>query len=465
MKRNIVTEQLADLLHREWHLTNSDANNNDHLINSSHPQALSRKTSDHNNQQQSLPIITTTDYSDSLASAVLHVSQALFKPRRSSETGYDTEGGIDTDADSLEQHRRHHRSATNVYEISPRIPPRRPILLESSKQLSNGLSQRRASHENHLTVHQSASFVQNHDEREENASRKDAMHRRHIRSSRRVPQLSVTHNHGAHEEHSTAVPRHHELLDGASKRKPLRLVFVRHSERVNQVLGTYWFLKAFESGNYAAYDPLLPKALPQRHSHHAYEFDVPLTLHGLKLARHTGTSMLQANIVPDVCLSSSALRCIQTSERLLTGLNASARIPIRVEPGLFECPHQHQKVIDSFMTKSELIENGYNIKLEYKPLISKIDTPESLADYFDRCSTVMRGIVNRYGHRGGTVLIVTHAPGLLALTSAIKGKRPDQETFYRAVGKYPPLAMYIAEYDGKQWKHSEEPFSFSPLVS
>ena len=44
-----------------------------------------------------------------------------------------------------------------------------------------------------------------------------------------------------------------------------------------------------------------------------------ILVHGLKLARHTGSAMLRANIVPDVCLSSSALRCIQTSERLLTG--------------------------------------------------------------------------------------------------------------------------------------------------
>jgi broad specificity phosphatase PhoE len=139
------------------------------------------------------------------------------------------------------------------------------------------------------------------------------------------------------------------------------------------------------------------------------------------------------------------------------------RIEIRIEPGLFECPHLSQKIVDSFMTKTELADNGYNIKLEYKPLIQKVDAPESLDDYFNRCVIVMRGIIDRYSHHGGTVLIVTHAPGLLALTDAIKGKRPDHETFYRTVATYPPLAMYTAEYDGTKWKLSEQPFSITPV--
>lgn len=144
-------------------------------------------------------------------------------------------------------------------------------------------------------------------------------------------------------------------------------------------------------------------------------------------------------------------------------MNCAARVPIRVELGLFECPHVHQKIVDSFMNKTELAENGYNIKLEYKPLVSQINVPESLDDYFDRAVTVMRGIVDRYGHRGGTILIVTHAPGLLAFSSAIKGIRPNRDSFYRTVGAYPPLAMYIAEYDGTEWKHSEQPFSLTPF--
>ena len=137
------------------------------------------------------------------------------------------------------------------------------------------------------------------------------------------------------------------------------------------------------------------------------------------------------------------------------------RVSIHIEPGLFECPHFNYKVVDSFMTKQELIENGYNIKSQYQPVIEKVNVPESLDEYFDRCVTVMHGIIERYGHRGGTVLIVTHAPGLLALTDAVKGIRSNHNGFYRTVATYPPLATYVIEYDGTKWKHSEQPFSFA----
>jgi broad specificity phosphatase PhoE len=145
------------------------------------------------------------------------------------------------------------------------------------------------------------------------------------------------------------------------------------------------------------------------------------------------------------------------------GMDRTDHVQIRIEPGLFECPHLNHKIVDSFMTKKELVENGYKIKVEYKSLIQKIDVPESLDQYFDRCFTVMRGIIDRYGHHGGTVLIITHAPGLYALTDAIKGTRPNSETFYRTVATYPPLAVYISEYDGNKWKHSEQPFTINPL--
>ncbi|UJR25015.1 hypothetical protein I4U23_006376 [Adineta vaga] len=463
-----MTEKLIDTMHREWHLTNSDANNNDHNSHLSHPHSLSHKLADHNNQKHSLPLITTTDYSDPTELAVLHVAQALFRPRKSSDTGYDTEGGIPTSDFSPKHHRQHHHHSTNnVYEslVSPKLPTRRSVLQHPAEELPSFLSQRRASHEHHLTVQQSASFVQNHSDKD--LSHRDNNRRRHIRHSRRIPQSpssSSAENHEVYGTHASTIPRHHGALANVSTRRPLRLVFMRHSERVNQALGAHWFMKAFESGSYKVYDPLLPEALPKRGSHHAYEYDVPLTINGLKNARHTGRAMFNAHIVPDVCLSSSALRCIQTSERVLTGMNSSARIPIRVEPGLFECPHHNYKVAESFMTKTELTENGYNIKLEYKTLIPKINAPESLDEYFDRSVTVMHGIVNRYAHRGGTILIVTHAPGLLALTDAIKGIRPNKEMFYRTVATYPPLALYIAEYDGARWKHSEQPFSLTSLA-
>lgn len=201
-------------------------------------------------------------------------------------------------------------------------------------------------------------------------------------------------------------------------------------------------------------------------------------VNGLQYARATGRTMMQNNLLVDLCLTSNALRCVQTCERILTGrdfdLNSKQnlvlfwfqlgmdrrdRVPLRIEPGLFECPHYNQRIADSFMSKKELMDNRYNIKHDYKPIVSKVTVPETLDNYFDRSTVVMRAIIDRYGPYGGTLLLVTHAPGLLALTDALKGLRSQTETFYRNVSLFPPLAMYVAEYDGGKWKFSDQPFN------
>ena len=74
----------------------------------------------------------------------------------------------------------------------------------------------------------------------------------------------------------------------------------------------------------------------------------------------------------------------------------------------------------------------------------------------------MREIIEKYGPHGGTILIATHAPGLLALTNGMKGLKTNTETFYRTVSMFPPLAMYVAEYDGAKWRYSGQPFNLVP---
>lgn len=144
---------------------------------------------------------------------------------------------------------------------------------------------------------------------------------------------------------------------------------------------------------------------------------------------------------------------------MIPGIERQNSVPIRVEPGIFECPHFNSKVADSFMTKDELLDSGFNIKRDYAPVHKKIQVPESLLQYYDRCTTVMRTIIDRYIPFGGTVLLVTHAPGLLALTEALKGNRPNQDTFYRTVAAYPPLSMHVATYDGAKWRITSQPFN------
>ncbi|CAF1120093.1 unnamed protein product [Rotaria sp. Silwood1] len=472
-----MVDNLADVMHRELYLTNSDAtnvnNNNISSNRSLQPHALSRKISDHknnnnnnnNNSQhqhahqqsiQSPPIITTTDYS---YPSSLSVMPALHKlsHHQSLNSGYDTDGAV---ASSKSISKRHHK-ISNGYEhfVSPRLPPRQSRA-PSSQQLPTLGLRKSLPQQNFLTVNPSLNMAQNYDDRDDEFNHENDADHRHVRFNLHTHRSSSPGKaHGAHGTHSPTISRHDGVLANTSSGRPLRFIFMRHSERANQALGSDWFIRAFRTGTYKAYDQNLPIILPKRRFDQAYEFDAPLTVRGLKNARETGRAMVNSNLTVDVCLSSSALRCIQTCERILSGMNRREEIPIRIEPGLFECPHLNHKIVESFMTKKELLDNGYNIKVEYKPLIPKIDVPESLEEYFHRCFTVMHGIINRYASYGGTILIVTHAPGLLALTDAVRGIRTNQENFYRTVAGYPPLAVYITEFDGKKWKHSEQPFS------
>ncbi len=292
-QKKSMVDNLTDMMYREWNLTNSD-NNSAHTNRSSHSHPISRKLSDHNNNNnnnnshngqhhhshqhqqlaQSPPMITTTDYSDPTNLPVMHVSQALFN-RKSANTGYDTDGGIGTTGITI---RRHH-SSSNGYEhlVSPRLPSKRSRT-KPSQQLPVMPSQRRPSQEIHLTVNPSSGIVQNYEDKDEESIYGNDTHRRHILHSRRIPHSSsATQIHGAHTTHSATIPRHNGALAAIASARPLRLLFMRHSERANQALGSNWFIKAFRTGSYQFYDPNLPKALPKRRFDQAYEFDVPLT--------------------------------------------------------------------------------------------------------------------------------------------------------------------------------------------
>ncbi|CAF2071450.1 unnamed protein product [Rotaria magnacalcarata] len=472
-----MVDNLTDTMHHELNMINSDGsgvNSDSNNYGSSrflHSNAISRNISDHNsnnihyqysNQKsmQTHPIARTADYSN--ASLLRVPITRTSSNRQNLLSGYDTDGAIQKSRTIV----RHSHRSDHGYEhlVSPRLSSKRFTQPPSSPSqqfpaLSTPQSQ---AQQDYLTVKPSISIMHSHENIGEELSQVSDANRLHTRLSRHLNQSSSpAQQYSASTNRFPTISRHDAVLAASISGQSLRLIFMRHSERANQALGADWFSKAFRTNTYKAYDQNLPIVLPRRRFYDAYEFDTPLTVRGLKAARRTGLSMLNSNLTVDVCLSSVALRCIQTCERVLSGMNRREQIPIRVEPGLFECPHLNQKVVDSFMTKTELLENGYHIKVEYKPLVQKIYAPESLDEYFHRCSTVMRGIIDRYGNHGGTVLIVTHAPGVLALTDAIKGIRTNQADFYHTVATYPPLAAYIAEYDGANWRYSEQPFSIS----
>jgi hypothetical protein len=284
-----MVDYLTDQMSHAWNLINSDANNDNHSgsVNRLSPtHSLARKLSDHNSnhsnnngqhhrhhQHQKLthspPMITTTDHSDRSSLDALRVLQA--SPRRkTSDAAYDTDGGIGTIA-SISKSPRHNNTLEHF--VSPRLPARR------SKQIPVvPPRQHSALQQTHLAVSRSHSPSHNHDDKDEELVYDGDVRRRHIRLSRRIPQRpSSTKNHGTHLTHPSTISRHDGALAATTSGQPFRLVFMRHSERVNQALGPGWFSKAFRTNSYQPYDENLPPTLPKRRFDQAYEFDTPLT--------------------------------------------------------------------------------------------------------------------------------------------------------------------------------------------
>ena len=152
------------------------------------------------------------------------------------DVSYDTDGGV------VNRIKRHHRNGNDNYDYlpSPRISSRRHPFRERLSQKAH-----------------SRNDIDKYEEPN-----------RHRLSIRTRQSSSPTGNHGV-----KAVRPFPSILSS----QPLRIIFMRHSERANQALGPDWFIKAFRTNTYRAYDQNLPFVLPKRRNDQAYEFDPPLT--------------------------------------------------------------------------------------------------------------------------------------------------------------------------------------------
>jgi ubiquitin-associated SH3 domain-containing protein len=123
--------------------------------------------------------------------------------------------------------------------------------------------------------------------------------------------------------------------------KPLRIIIIRHAERADAVLGSDWSKKSFDRhGRYIRFSEHLPDAyvllifffvlfkiilfisrLPTRSYLHHYVIDVPLTNRGRIHAFKTGKALLSNGYAADICYTSPSLRCVQSADGILAGMN------------------------------------------------------------------------------------------------------------------------------------------------
>lgn len=131
--------------------------------------------------------------------------------------------------------------------------------------------------------------------------------------------------------------------------KPLRFVIIRHAERIDAVLGSDWSRKSFDRlGRYVRFSEHLPNtfveeksnreflfsflssfSLPCRSYLHHYVIDVPLSNRARLQSLQTGRTLSLNDCNVDFCYTSPSLRCVQTADAILLGMQRKL-VPMKI---------------------------------------------------------------------------------------------------------------------------------------
>ena len=189
---------------------------------------------------------------------------------------------------------------------------------------------------------------------------------------------------------------------------------VRHGERVDSTFGANWLDQVFDktTGAYRRINLNLPKKMVVRNDLKDFFFDPPLTELGLHQCKVVGEELAAQGIQVDHVYSSPALRCVQTADGILEGLQMRNNISIRIEPCLFEFLKWYPVVPVKwpFLDHDEFIRNGYNVDRSYKPFypMESLRKDEDELMFYTRSHFISTAILRNHEQDGGNVLIVGH---------------------------------------------------------
>jgi broad specificity phosphatase PhoE len=193
-----------------------------------------------------------------------------------------------------------------------------------------------------------------------------------------------------------------------------KLFIIRHGERVDSTFGVNWLDQVFDktTGVYHRINLNLPKKMVIRKDFKDFLFDPPLTELGLHQCKIVGEELAAQGIQIDHIYSSPALRCIQTADKILEGLQTRDKISIRIEPCLFEFLKWYPVVPVQwpFLDFDELTQNGYNIDKSYKPFypIESLRSDEDELMFYTRSHFITKSILKNHETNQGNLLIVGH---------------------------------------------------------
>lgn len=196
----------------------------------------------------------------------------------------------------------------------------------------------------------------------------------------------------------------------------------------------------------------MPPSLPLWGAQRDYDMDAPITVFGSTQARLVGEALLESNTTIDFVYCSPALRCVQTAQNILKGLQQDSKLKVRVEPGLFEwtkwvCGSS----MPAWIPPPDLAAAHFSVDTTYRPLIpvSKLTVSESYENYMSRSYQVTKDILSDCKNSGNNVLIVAHASSLEACTRQLQGRSPQSaKDFIQVVRKIPYLGFCSCEEQG-----------------
>jgi len=229
-----------------------------------------------------------------------------------------------------------------------------------------------------------------------------------------------------------------------------RIFIVRHGERVDFTFGT-WIPYCFnESGKYMRKDLNMPLTVPRRQgSPESFFKDSPMTCVGETQARFLGEAMkgVQQSVQHVYC--SPSLRCVQTASNILKGLNVNDKVPIALEPGLFEWLAWYQDSMPKFMSPKELQEAGFLLREDHQHIVdfSELrDRKESSEQYYARSLYVIQCILRLTAHIGGNIMLVGHASTLDGCSrQLVGGAARNAQDFSRIVQRVPYCSLAVLQ--------------------
>ena len=165
----------------------------------------------------------------------------------------------------------------------------------------------------------------------------------------------------------------------------MKFVILRHAERVDLVFGQQWIDVSFDQyGNYRRTNLNMPLNIPPRASKRDFYGDSPIPEMGKTQAKFTGEALKtgpeQFNF--QYCYVSPSLRSIQTAHHVLETMGLEKVCKLRIEPSLFEFLGWYEKGLPNFLSSETLVNFGYNIDINYKPVITadKLQPDENYTD-------------------------------------------------------------------------------------